>query len=260
MPVHSRALTIFYCGKETCLQNHSFGPAVRQHYLLHFVLKGKGHYQVLGNDFEVTANQCFLIRPGETTFYIADCKDPWEYVWIAFNGAEAERLLEDYGFTPPAYIRNVTNRSEYIEKINEIFLEKGLDQDALTGILYYIFSGIAKDNARLLGPADKGYFDESIQYIKLHFSYNIAVTDVAGHVGIERTYLYKIFMKYKGISPKDCITFYRLKNAEDLLLNTKLNITEVALSSGFHDVSMFSKAFKTRFGIPPLQYRARAHR
>ena len=62
-------LKILYCGHEECAQGHAFGPVARSHYLIHFVLKGKGYYQVGDHIFTIEAGSAFLIKPYEVTFY-----------------------------------------------------------------------------------------------------------------------------------------------------------------------------------------------
>ena len=61
-----------YSGYAQCEPLHCYGPASRPHYLIHFVLKGKGRYQAAGQTHCLTAGQGFLIEPGTQTFYQAD--------------------------------------------------------------------------------------------------------------------------------------------------------------------------------------------
>lgn len=90
------SLQFYYSGYEKCSAGHFFGPTVRVHYLIHLVINGKGLYQVGKNTYSVCTNQAFLIRPQEVTFYAADDEDPWEYLWFAFNGHEADRLIASF--------------------------------------------------------------------------------------------------------------------------------------------------------------------
>ena len=73
------ALAFYFCGWQKCEPGHSFGPAVRPHYLFHLVLSGRGVYERGGCRYEVRAGQGFLILPGESTCYSADRTEPWEY-------------------------------------------------------------------------------------------------------------------------------------------------------------------------------------
>ena len=80
-------------GHEDCQSKHTFGPAVRTFWLLHYVVSGKGKYIVNDTEYAVYPGQAFLIRPGEITTYQADEKDPWHYVWSAFD-ADIDKLFE----------------------------------------------------------------------------------------------------------------------------------------------------------------------
>ena len=57
---HFRDLYLCFCGIHDCEPSHSFGPAIRPNYLLHFVIKGKGNYYLNDNCYEVKENECFL--------------------------------------------------------------------------------------------------------------------------------------------------------------------------------------------------------
>ena len=41
-------LNLIFCGREACESLHSFGPVVRPHYILHYILEGKGIFQAGG--------------------------------------------------------------------------------------------------------------------------------------------------------------------------------------------------------------------
>lgn len=71
-----REFYLSYSGYAQCGSLHCYGPASRPHYLIHFVVKGKGMYQVSGQKHYLTAGQGFLIEPGTQTFYQADKDDP----------------------------------------------------------------------------------------------------------------------------------------------------------------------------------------
>ena len=86
-------LSIFNCGHEPCLSGHTWGPGVRDHYLIHLVVAGKGVYQVNGASYTLQAGDLFLAKPNQLITYAADETDPWEYYWVGFNGACANKLV-----------------------------------------------------------------------------------------------------------------------------------------------------------------------
>ena len=64
-----------FCGYAECELLHSYGPASRPNYILHYVMKGKGIYQVGENKYHLSEGQAFLIEPESLTFYQADRKN-----------------------------------------------------------------------------------------------------------------------------------------------------------------------------------------
>ena len=116
-------LYLCFCGYAQCRPRHSFGPAVRPNYIIHYILRGKGSYSVGGTRFELEAGQGFLIEPGVQTFYQADQEEPWTYLWVGFDGERAAEYLQtalhDRGVGDAAIFDVSKTHFSYI--ISEIF-------------------------------------------------------------------------------------------------------------------------------------------
>ena len=252
-----RGLTIYYCGREQCASGHFFGPAIRKHYLMHVILRGKGIYRTGGEEYALKEGDAFLIKPQEVTYYQADKEEPWEYAWAAFAGTEAERLLSDYRQEENEYVNHFDQGEEwrdYMDRLVTVFESGEHNMDETAGYLYLLFSRFPK-RSKEVGEYEHSYLSRAETYIRHNYSYPIQIGDVSKYVGIDRTYLYRLFMKYKGISPKQYLTAYRIMEAKRLLEDTGLSITETGLSCGFHDASVFCKSFLQAEGESPLQYR-----
>lgn len=76
-PQTQHTLSVYFCGQEDCGPGHSFGPAMRPHYLLHVISRGKGIYQCGGHTYHLKAGDAFLIRPMDSIYYRADNTEPW---------------------------------------------------------------------------------------------------------------------------------------------------------------------------------------
>lgn len=72
-------------GSESCEPGHFFGPCVRTHWLLHYVVYGFGTFVRDNVTWEVKPGDIFVIPPYEETYYEADTKKPWRYIWIGFT-------------------------------------------------------------------------------------------------------------------------------------------------------------------------------
>ena len=89
--------------------------------------------------------------------------------------------------------------------------------------------------------------------------FDIKIRDIARHIGIDRTYLYKAFLQRYQCSPQQYLIRYRLDVACRLLESSDTSIAEIACSCGFKDAPSFYKRFCQQYAQPPAQYR-RAYR
>ena len=84
----------------------------------------------------------------------------------------------------------------------------------------------------------------------------LSVEDVAQRLGISRVQLYRKVKAVLGTGVTDFIQGIRLTKARQQLLDTELNIAEVAYRLGFSSPSYFSASFKARYQISPSEFRA----
>lgn len=258
-------LSLTFCGYEDCRPGHSFGPAVRPNYIIHFILDGRGMYQIGGSTYPLQKGQGFLIEPDVLTFYQADSREPWSYLWVGFDGKNAAQYLEDLGLGAG----RVVFSSEYGEELKAIVL-KMLEQNCtkpesdyvLQSLLYGFFGVLARDSGiprARYREVENQYTRRAVEFIRNNYPDGIRISDVAGHVGITRSYLYTIFMKTFGVPPREYLSNYRISRAAELLSLTDLTIEAIAASCGYEDPLVFSKAFKKQRGLSPTGYR-RANR
>ncbi len=96
-------LTVYQYGYEKCDPLHSYGPFVRNHYLFHYIISGKGMLSVTEKMtvlFTIWKHiPAFSLNRGRINLYSADQKFPWEYVWVEFDGLRAKELMEEAGLS-----------------------------------------------------------------------------------------------------------------------------------------------------------------
>lgn len=93
------------------------------------------------------------------------------------------------------------------------------------------------------------------KYISSHLSEDITRTDLAQAVFLSPDYLSHLFKEKTESSLTVYITKERIKKSKELLMNKKLSIRDIALASGFQNISYFSKQFKRATGQTPQNFR-----
>lgn len=84
---------------------------------------------------------------------------------------------------------------------------------------------------------------------------NIAIQELADHVGLSRTLFYNKIRTITGLSPVDFYRKYHIERAAQMLRNEGLSVSEACYRTGFSDPKYFSKVFKKFIGQSPSEYR-----
>lgn len=97
--------------------------------------------------------------------------------------------------------------------------------------------------------------EKIIEYIKNHYMEDITLDDLAKMVYLSPTYLSYLFKKQLGITFKEYLINIRLKKSKELIETTNLSIGEISKLVGIEDQNYFSRLFKKKFGVSPLNYK-----
>lgn len=256
-------LSIYNCGHESCVPGHTWGPGVRDHYLIHLVVAGRGIYQVGEVSYALQQSDLFLAKPNQRITYTADEAEPWEYSWVGFNGACANKLVQQTPFTSNHPVHHCKDAAAIQKALDDIYNARGPEphcEALMTGYLYLFMAQLmkeAQDAQPNTGSSSSQYVHAAIKYIQFNYSHDISVDDIAKAVGVSRSHLYRVFMANVKQSPIDYLTNYRIDEACALLKNTQLSIAEIAVSVGFFDQFYFSRVFKKVMKVPPSKYLAK---
>lgn len=94
-----------------------------------------------------------------------------------------------------------------------------------------------------------------LEYLNTHFTEQIRLNDVAAKFGLSPQYFCTFFKDNLGKTMVQHINFLRVEYASHQLRETDLPVMEIALSSGFDNLSYFIKRFREVFGCTPSSYR-----
>ena len=99
------------------------------------------------------------------------------------------------------------------------------------------------------------HMKRALSFIYSHYSEKITVDDIAVASYLSRTSLFRKFSSCFGKTPLEILNDERLSRAASLLETTDHSVTRISLSTGFTSSSYFTKSFREKFGVTPLQYR-----
>ena len=89
------------------------------------------------------------------------------------------------------------------------------------------------------------------EYIDLHLQENIALEVLAGMAQLSAHHFARAFRQSVGVPPNNYIVQRRVEHAQQLLRNTDLPLSEIAIEAGFTDQSHLARHFRTITGVSP---------
>ncbi len=120
-------------------------------------------------------------------------------------------------------------------------------------VLAQLRKALAQNQDRLSGDM-RALMRKSIAYIQEHFDEPLTREEVARYVGVSAGYFSRSFHKEAGISFQEYLNRYRIHRARALLAEGRSNVTDVAFSVGFQNVSYFCQVFRQVVGVSPRAY------
>lgn len=255
------SLSVYNVGFQKCDPLYQWGPGIRDHYLIHYVISGKGYYKLKNQTFTLYAGDAFLVYPNTEVLYYADEAEPWEYAWVGFTGSDASMILKATDFTINQPVITQTRLGESIHRqILHIYDARGNGFEhavEMTGRLYTMLAMFMHDSTRQTSQnTANNYVQKGIEFISSNYSYNITVEDIADYVGLSRSHLFRSFETVLGQSPKEFLSDFRMRQACYLLEHSDLSITAIANSIGFDNSLYFSKTFHKLKGMSPKEFRS----
>ena len=91
--------------------------------------------------------------------------------------------------------------------------------------------------------------------IEMHFSGELSLKREAQLYFLNEKYVGRLFRKETGQTFHEYLNQVRLAYAAEQLRQTKKMVLDIALESGFQNVTYFNRLFKRRYAVTPSQYR-----
>lgn len=227
-------------------------PHIHEYSEILYVKQGVMTMYLNGQKLCVPSEHVAVIFPNQIHEYTAetDC-----YVWCAvfsndflhcFNRLYPDRI-------PMMPVVDVTECPQLLHK-----LEASSKEDIVvrTGLLHLLFSMLIQHTEFIpRSGSDDSLYNSALNYISANFRSEFTLSDMAKALGYHEKYLSTELHSLTKMNFRSFLATYRVDHAKRLLRTCEMNISEIALESGFSSINTFNRVFKQITGVTPSEYR-----
>lgn len=237
-----------------------------------YTLSGKKTLHHREKSWDLTDNKSLFIR---RTAYNQEMYDSvgWEVLAFIFHDDILLRVFREYRQhlslrnlppTPADMFINInvneTTRT-FFYSMMPYFTQKIPPSESLLELkfkelLFNVFSDPANlDLLSYINSIDDQYQTPLWQVMEANYTFNLSIDEFARIAQRSVATFKREFQEYYHTSPGKWLTHKRLEYAKLLLDTSKKTVSEIVYASGFENLSHFSRIFKEKYHLSPLQYR-----
>ena len=241
--------------------SESFGPVSTNRYVFNIVEAGRGSLDMGDRRYSVVAGQAFVLFPDVPVTWKADGIEPWNYIGVELTGDGVEEFIKLLGLSAQKPIIDFASPHKAMDTAYDLFVEcnkKYKNRFAISASFANLLECVEESLVARKLPAKNFYMTRAVEYIKENYNQNLSVESIANMLGIERSYLSRLFKTYKNKSTQNYIIDYHIGRAKKMFEEEDLNVSQVCAAVGYSNVYCFSRIFKSRVGMSPKEYRERS--
>ncbi|MCC8073895.1 MAG: AraC family transcriptional regulator [Clostridiales bacterium] len=223
---------------------------------LEFIIDGKGTLNIDGQTLYPEKNDIFFLKYGSNHHYYSDEKNPWHKLWIVFDGAMANALIDCYLPKDTYLFSNCINLKKYFEEIVEISKQSYSYElmvnritVCLVQIFMFIHNRVQIENEELPDIIRKK-LDESTEI-------DLNLDEFCKSINYSKNYVINVFKEKFKITPYRYFLERKIDAAKAYLAHTNMSIGDISKVLHYSDQQYFSTSFKNTVGCSPLEYRKR---
>jgi len=233
-------------------------PRVIPDHELVLILRGQGAIMIDQQTYTVRAGDLICFYPGMIhSLWLT--KEPYmEFYGMHFALPENSDLLN---FPALTHLESTVWLESLLNALHDIHKQQGYHYEARRDLwvqqILYEISALLHEKKQ---PIESLRIRKALNHIHKDPCRPIPLEEFLKLAGIQKTMFLQSFRKFTGTTPTQYIIRQRLEYAKELLLETKLPITQIAEQCGFTDAFYFSRCFQKHLGLSPRQYRQGAHK
>lgn len=262
-PTPAAKSAFFYIQEAGCTMKEDAYAVNRREldlFLIGAVVSGRGELTVDGENLTLVKGDCFFIDCRRPHSYKSSDSEPWELMWIHFNGSTSQQYYDFFAsnskniFRPPFFDKVVSDISKIIElhekneQNAELFTSKYI-VDLLT------ISLTVNNSEQQYDSALKQKLAAVNSYIEDHFTEDISLEKLSSEFYISKYYLTREYKHIYGKTIFQHIITARISYGKKLLRFSDKSVEEIAHLCGFNDQSYFARQFKKSENLTCFSYR-----
>lgn len=244
---------------------------------IHSINNGKEYKMVKGDLFVLPPFVVHRVKPlPDEGVVIIGCEFMPQFINNSFENMNKTGDFFDFAYLEPFLVSEdmvrpklniVGDIQAQVEDILEEMLREYVNENRyydilLKGDLLRLLALVVREYKREGQNNENGEIFEkyreairnSMNYIREHYNQELRLDEICKHSMMSKTYFCYIFKHLTGKTFSAYLTDLRMQKAMELLLDTKMSITEISYQVGFNDVTHFCRMFKKIVGVSPKRY------
>lgn len=238
-------------------------------YELEVTLLGDGAQTINGTTHPMRRGEVHIIRPGDVHSFQTD--GSLKTFMVQFSSkcvaADIADIIEEFGRADRALITYLSNDEcdafENICKALDVLqsrdcdIEPEMSYKLINVLLMFFYSSFDKrkrTKSRTDGDS-RDKIQQMLDWMQMNYRTRINADDIAKQFHFNTAYLRRLFKERVGVSIMQYLKELRLEYAKNLLLTTKLKISEICDRSGYGSMPTFISDFKQKYRYAPLSFR-----
>lgn len=222
-------------------------------YILEYIYEGSGIIFCDGKEFRVEKGDVYLLPKGSCHRYYPN--KAWDKIWFNIDGTLVSNLIYSYGLDHTIVFKKINNKKIF-EELYEITNSQAPSKEIMLSAAIKFHSIIQL----LYNHQQKNLFDTKVNSIKRMldshlYEKDISLKNIANNLCMSQAQVINIFKKTFNMTPYQYFSKRRVEIAASLLLNSNMQVKEIAELLNYSDQPYFSNAFKKIMGVSPEKYR-----
>lgn len=253
-------IKVSFCSEAQWKPKQVYGPGMRLHYQFYAILDGKGILQIDNEIYHLQKGDTIFILPGTKIYLEADEYTPWTLAWSAFSGEESGSYLKRtvYADSPVWTCPDPDGQlALYTRHLVAVFEREASRPMEITGALLQLLSFLVPSPKASIRRKDikQYHLGRAKKYLEENYCYDIRIQDISHQLGIDRSYVYRLFVELEHKSPSDYLLDIRMEKAKEMLADEKTSVAEAAYSCGFTDPESLTYHFLQDLKMTPEDYK-----